>query len=414
MHWRLDSRRYRLPLSLVFLAVVPGGGAADLTPVPDPDHVGLGGGAIAITESRPGWRVKERNWASDRPLFLSLRLGDAGAVLHGAVDESGGNGSGHDVLYVDTDGDADLSDEPALRPARELEGRTTSLRTDPVRVAVQYADGSLRKVAVRIAVSGVRDPDGKGTAWSAQCHVAEFLAGAVDIGERRGTKIAILDRSFAGHGMNACFNDYGVDRLRIDLDGDGEWDPGSEEFPLSKVIRVDGKLWELATGAAASRVAVRPCTLPTGRVKLWAATDGDGPVTGRAELVSGLGFAFTYDLPNRQGITVPEGRYRISRAALHMADAAQRTWSATFSVSNTVAVVRDRESPVQLGAPFKVVPVTEGEFRLGDRACITAHLYGAAGEEYLNMAPRQMRMKPAVRIEDAVEIVVAEGNMEYG
>jgi len=399
---------------ILLLAVSAGASTSELHPAHDPDHVGLGGGRIEITESRPRWRIRQRKWASNRPLYLSLHLGDADATIPGVVDESGGSGSGYDLVCVDTDGDGDLSDETALRPSCEKTGRTTSLRTDPVRVVVTYADGERRRLGVRIAVSGFRDQNLGKTAWSAQCHVAEFLVGSVDIGKRRNVKIAVLDRSFGERKMNACFNDHGVDRLRIDLDGNGTLNPENEDFPVSKVISVDGRLWELETTAAASRIAVRPCTLPVGRVRLSVKTLGEAPVNGRADLVSAEGYAFTYCLPEKRGMVVPEGKYRVDRATLSMADAEQRTWVAALSLTNAVGVERGRESTVQMGLPFGVEPATEGEFRLGDSACITAHLFGAAGEEYANVAPRRMRMKPKVRIEDAVEIVVAEGTMEYG
>jgi hypothetical protein len=387
---------------------------AELHPVRDPDHVGLGGAHIEISESRPEWRVRERRWASKRPLYMQLRLGDSGTAIPCTVDESGGSGTGYNAIYVDTDGDGDLSDEAAHRPAREQAGRTTALRSEPVRVVVSYADGNRRKLGVRIAVSGFRDPTRDRTAWSAQCRVADSLSGTVAIGARHALKIALFDRSSEGHEMNACFNDYGVDRLQIDLDGDGRLDPEREEFPLSRVVAVDGQLWEFVTDAAATRVVARPCERPTGRLRLTVESSGDEPMQGNVDLISEAGFAFTYRLPDMEAMVVPESEYRLSRGSLRMVDGAQRVWIASFSRSNSVAVARNGESALRLGSPYRVVPETEGDFKLGDSACITAHLFGAAGEEYLNVAPRQMRMKPAVHIEDAVEIAVAQGNMDYG
>ncbi len=406
-----SHRLFRISVLLLLATVLH---ASELHPVSDPDHVGLGGARIAVCESHPNWQVRERRWASEHPLYLQLHLGDTGTAIPGVVDEAGGNGAGYDTFYIDSDGDGELVDEKALHPKREGTGRATSLRADSVRVEVPYADGRRRKLKLRIALSGFRDPKRDTTTWSAQCHTADLLAGTVDIGARKDVSVALLDRSFEEHPMNACFNDYGMDRLRIDLDGNGKLEPEAEEFPLSKTILVDGQLWELAVDAAAQRIVVRPNRLPTGHVRLTVATDGDKPVNGSVDLVSDAGHAFTYRLPHGGALDVPEDEYRISRGTLRMVDNAQRTWVAVFSRTNVFAVPRGRASALRLGLPFRAAPETESDLKLGDSACITAHLFGAAGEEYLNVAPRQMRMKPDVRIEDAVDIVVAEGSMEYG
>ncbi len=412
---RHAPRALALPAVLLLLAAAASGPAAELQPVADPDHVGVGGGKIAISESRPKRDITERRWGSRSPLYFALRLGDADAVYYGVVDESAGEGAGYDVIYVDTDGDDELGDESAIRPVREEVGRVLSLRTEPVRMSVKYRDGNRRGIAVRLAVSGFGEAGSGEVAWSAQCRVAELMRGEVSLGGTRRLTIAVLDRAGDSSAMNACFNDYGVDRLRIDLNGDGTLDAASEDFPLSKAIQVDGEFWELALDAAAGQVKLSPCTLPLGSVRVTVNTEGGISPTGTVEFVSDEGYAFTCSLPGAPVVRSPAGDYRIERATLLMRDAQRRTWTASFAMTDPVAVAGgDGETAVTLGRPFRVVPATEGEFKPGDCACVTAHLFGAGGEEYLNVAPLKMRMKPSVRIEDAMEIVVAEGRMEYG
>lgn len=245
--------------------------------------------------------------------------------------------------------------------------------------------------------------------WSAVCHLDQHLEGRVDLGERKGVLIGLYDAARAPEESNGCFNDYGADRLRIDLNGDGRLDPADEDFPLSRVISVDGRLWNLETDNAGTRVAIAPCSAPTGAIVFSGVFSG-----GAVELVAKNGCAFRHDLSRGARLVVPEGAYMAVDARVTLSDATGQVWDAAFAVPTPMKATRGSETLFAFGAPFTLDPVIEGEPRLGVGVCITANLTGIGGEVYDNISRIKTRMEPRVSITDSEDVLVLEEKMEYG
>lgn len=87
--------------------------------------------SVWITESEPRPTVPQNQYVSQthtnqlqHPLYFRMVFGvDSNESMLGAVDESGGIGTGYDVAYVDENGNHDLSDDKAKRFTRIESGR---------------------------------------------------------------------------------------------------------------------------------------------------------------------------------------------------------------------------------------------------------------------------------------------------
>jgi hypothetical protein len=241
------------------------------------------------------------------------------------------------------------------------------------------------------------------------CHLDQHLEGRADLGGRKNVLIGLYDAARAPTESNGCFDDYGADRLRIDLNGDGRLDPADEEFPLSRVISVDGRLWSLETDNAGMRLALAPCSAPVGAIVFNGVFSG-----GVVELVATNGCAFRHDLSRGPRLVVPEGEYMAVDARVTLADGTGQVWDATFSVPAPMKANGGDDTVFAFGAPFKLDPVIEGEPRLGGGICLTAVLTGVGGEVYDNISRVKTRMEPRVSITDSESVLILEEKMEYG
>ncbi|MBN1674356.1 MAG: hypothetical protein JXR37_25135 [Kiritimatiellae bacterium] len=378
------------------------------------------GWCVAEVGSNPPERLSQTPaYRSLQPRYLALRLGQPpDGVLTGVLDEAGGTGAGYDTLYLDANNNGDLTDDRVIRPTLKQTGAALAYTIDPVEMLIRYAGGATRRLRVELEIHGYRASRSR-VYWSAGCQLAQHLAGRIDIGERKNVLLGLYDSTQGPIPSNGRFCDYGVDRLRIDLDGDGVLDAAAENFPLSKVIALDGRLWEVETDSRGSRLDVRPCRLPTGEVTFaFRPRGGSGISGGRIEVVSAhQGYALSCPMADRATLALPEGRYHISRATVLLADKSGTPWEATFSLPRPFTVHRGRTVAVGMntfGAPFRLEPRIRGALRTGRSVCIMPRMTGIAGEVYENIAPEKTRMAPQLEIFDSADIRILSAKMEYG
>jgi len=407
-----------LLIATTMLAAARGGGAGELTLVDGGTTLHSGWQSLDLGSS-PFEKLKsEPTYRSANPIYLALRLGAGGDdMISGLVDESGGTASGYDILYLDTNNNNSLDDDSAIRLRAVREGHATLLESLPVAVSVSYSHCLRRILNVQVQMRGSRGKTTKDAAWSAGCRVTQHLEGSIDIGDREYVLVGIYDRGADETPSNGCFDDYGVDGLRIDLNGDTELDPDAEEFLLSKVIYLDDRLWTLDTDAAGKRFGVETCRLPTGTLSLVVNTETNGSkfVSGILELAGSGGIALRRELTTQcETFAAPCGDYRVTSVKTLLADDTGREWVSLFSLPMPVAVTRSSNTVIFAGAPLRIEPILDGTLKRGEKICVSSRLAGAAGEIYDNVAPAKTRMLPAVSIEDSEEIAVAEGKMEYG
>ena len=92
-------------------------------------------GGIVLWKNGPDRVVVEARantkFSAENPLYFYVGFGDEGtASMLGAVDESGGPGTGYNVAFVDENNNGDLTDEPA-KPFRRIERGSRAGRLDP-------------------------------------------------------------------------------------------------------------------------------------------------------------------------------------------------------------------------------------------------------------------------------------------
>jgi hypothetical protein len=162
---------------------------------------------LADSPSRP-LHPDDRPPAGSR--YGSVALGPGGRQRLGVVwhPDTG-------TLWFDADGDG-----------RYAAAERHALGTKPLeaKVAVPFGDGPKRPRVVMIR----RRADG--LAWA----VRGYTVGTVNLDGK--TVAAMLTDGDA----DGCFDGAGTDRVWLDLDGDGAFDPLTEQFPLGTVISAGG------------------------------------------------------------------------------------------------------------------------------------------------------------------------------
>ena len=142
-----------------------------------------------------------------------------------------------------------------------------------------------------------------------------------------GVKHAAL---LADGNADGLFDTVGEDRVWIDLDDDGRFDPLLEQFPLGKPITSAGKLFVVSSNATAS--AVRARRRSGAEAKLRAVVGGKPPKA-RAkidiELISDLGELVSIDRADAP-VPVLAGEYHVVSAELSLPDKGGRTWTYHF------------------------------------------------------------------------------------
>lgn len=374
---------------------------------------------------RTGWRevnagktpseklLKEPNYRSEQPLYLSLPFGNGkDAVITGVFDESMGAGKGVDTLYLDANNNSDLTDDPVLHPKT---ARGTSLDIEPVKVMVKYAEGKHRALWVKLEIrrSGREGKDG--ALWSIGCHLDQHMEGRIPMG-RRNILIGIYDCSDRRVGSNGCFNDYCVDRLRMDINGDGKLDAKEEEFPLSRLITLDRKIWwKMDVDGGAKHVKVEPCDPKMGILHMHLNPSvAVEAIEGRIEFVSDDGYGFTCPFSGNEVLPFPESGYRISAGRLTLTESAGKTWMAVFKMPQSFAIKGGEKTAVRLGGPMELKARVDRWPTTGKNLCVFPGLTGVGGEEYENVSPATTRMRPYVKIVDTEGILVSQGKMDYG
>ena len=124
-------------------------------------------------------------------------------------------------------------DERRVMPGRDLQIATTiTVQLEPQPMRVQ------RTLLFR------RSTLGEGLRYA----VRGFAQGTLALG---GTKYRVL---LIDGNADGCFDTVGQDRVWIDLNGDGQFDPLTEQFPLGKPIVKDGNVYVIRSDPLASAV----------------------------------------------------------------------------------------------------------------------------------------------------------------
>jgi hypothetical protein len=297
----------------------------------------------------PAWEFRDDLARDGRPMvtFLTVELGDVPPrPIH--VDDRPSEGARFSdlrlgtgrrmvvwrpttgALWLDADGDG-----------RFAASERHALGKDPleVRAAFPVGDATItRTLIVKRRADGI--------AYA----VRGYRSGSVTLGGN--SYPALLTDGDA----DGCFDGPVSDRIWIDLDRDGKFDPLTEQFPLGSALTHGGTAYLLRPDAAGTKVAVRDRPAETGTLRVVVTRLPKAEVVElTAQLVSEWGELVTVTAADRPH-PLPTGRYRAEAAHLKLRDADGQTWSYRFSgTREPVAMIeKGKDTRLDLTAGLQV------------------------------------------------------------
>jgi hypothetical protein len=209
-----------------------------------------------------------------------------------------------------------------------------------------------------------------------------YLQGHVELG---GRMIAV--RRVDGDG-NGFFADH-RDRLWLDLDGDGKWDPFSEQFPLLPVMKLQDRRYALRSDAIGSRLSLEEIT-GVGTVRLALPTLRAGTEVADLEVTLMGDDGSAYAMRGvEEAVQVPIGKYAVTALSLSLRRTGESLpWNFVFSRSDPPAdghwhvVRRDTEVAVDPIGTLRFTlefPNGEGSFPTGKTISVAPRLYTHEG-----------------------------------
>jgi len=360
--------------------------------------------------------IKEPSYHNAAPRYIALTIGNSfDSLICGAID--GPSADVYDTLYLDANGNGDLTDDPPLPLKRKGSGSDAPLYSDPVSVLVRYFSGAERKLRVVVRINTYAYDTGNSgnmLKHNFSYEVVDHMEGQVDLGGKK-VLIGLYDCQGNRNFANGCFSDIGVDRLRVDLDGDGKLEAPAEDLVLSKIFQFSDKFWEISADSEAAEVRVNACKLAAGNIRFQAhLADGAHVENSAVKIRSAqIGYLLACRISMNSSLTVAEGEYDVGSPDLVIKDAAGSTWMSSFSFPSKLVIQPGAETVVNIGAPVTVVPAISGSAKPGQRITVSARVNGIGGEEYGAFHCGERSVAPHVKITDVQNALVTEGNMEF-
>jgi hypothetical protein len=213
-------------------------------------------------------------------------------------------------LWLDADGDERLTAAEAHPfPGKELTTAVTLII--PTGGRAQRLE---RTLVFRKSSAGV------GLSYA----VRGYAMGKLTLGGRRF--LALLTDGDA----DGCFHGIGQDRVWIDLDEDGRFDPLTEQFLLGTAVTCAGKSYVIRPDAAARAVRVQERPGEVGRVRLSLGKGIRGAERFSAHLVSDFGELVRIEAAD-ESVPVPVGSYRVDSLTVQLADRRRARWHYRFA-----------------------------------------------------------------------------------
>jgi hypothetical protein len=260
--------------------------------------------------------------------FGSVGLGPGGRHRLGVVWHPGTA-----ALWFDADGDGRYS---------AAERVTLGTAPHEAKVSVPFGEGAKQDRTVMIRKRG------EGLAWA----VRGYTLGTLTL---NGKKVpAILTDGDA----DGCFDGAGSDRVWLDLDGDGRFDPLTEQFPLGTAITAAGTAVLVRPQPDGLSVQARERPAETGTLTVDVVRL---PKTEVIELVANYVSEFGELVVVRAAdkpVSLPAGKYRVDSVRLKLADPDGKVWTYTFSTGDragyAVEIARGKETVHKLLDGLKV------------------------------------------------------------
>jgi hypothetical protein len=188
---------------------------------------------------------------------------------------------------------------------------------------------------------------------------------------------------------DGCFDSAAHDRVWLDLDRDGRFDPLTEQFPLGKPVAVGGKTWLVKPEPDGSAVQARARPSAVGKLRV-SLTDREDAVSQAVsiDLVSDWGELVTVTAA-KDAASLPVARYAVEAVRFQLTDPRGRRWRYHFAGPRRfdIEVTSGREKVVSLlsGLCLAVAlkPAT-GKVHPGDEVYVTPTLRTPAGLYVVN------------------------------
>lgn len=249
-------------------------------------------------------------------------------------------------LWLDRDGDGSVdveveaADEPGQSALVLLRGSGTA--------------GSDLRYAVRVS------SDGRWS-WASSCAM---------VGTVRGEKLTLIDQN-----GNGRYDDYGADAMIV---GRGE-----AACFLSRVVNLDGELFELEVSGDGTQVELTPFQGQSGTLDLVSGFESEALL--RSVVVQSADGELSFELSRaEEGLLVPAGEY-----SLHSGQVVLGKGVATLAGGrmDSLSVGASGETTPTWGGPVEAEVVA---FRQGGQVVFMPneiYYYGGAGEEYSQFMP---------------------------
>jgi hypothetical protein len=394
---------YMMTLGLVLAAgAALAQGTAELTPmtIDSANHPLATGARFMVGETdRPEALKGVPDALSEKAYYFQLQIGRA--PLLAVFDPSGDKGA----LYIDTDGDADLSDE------KRIEVAIARGRTDYVVAAVHPA-GLPEGTTVNVGLLALTD-------GSKYCYLSTMPAsdvrGTVELDGRK-YKVAIIDADCDGRYDGFMTVEKAADPAGSDLIAFGapEGEPptdqgqGTEVAPLSRVVHIGEAYYNVEPAADGSRIELTTAALEFGLL------DVECP----ALCISLLSTTGLHTLKGGGPWTLPVGTYTLRDFHLEAADEAGAVWSLSGAswMAGRLAQFEIRASETTTIPAGPPLVLDTGVTWQGDTASIDFTITGRAGERYAGPATKdgQPRPAPKVTVVDRGGAELASGTFAYG
>ncbi|MHB1557920.1 MAG: hypothetical protein ACYC61_10600 [Isosphaeraceae bacterium] len=282
--------------------------------------------ALALRREKPEDLLEKVNYRGEpaRRRYAQIRFGSAASIRVTVVlDETA---SGEVDLYVDADRNRRIDDRDRVATASAAPGERVWRR--PLDVAIVDRDVTTR---VPRAVVFRRGAGGRTLGFAS----AGYLEGTVML-EETGKPRRVAARRVDGDGNGLLADSQ--DRLWLDLNGDGRFDPASEPFLFANVLELGGQRYAVRSDELGRRLGLEAIA-GTGSLRLaWKpADDGKGGRPGasspREVRATALGRdGSVYSLSSTEPTIVPTGEYRLGTVMVSLDDpSGGKPWSFVFS-----------------------------------------------------------------------------------
>ena len=283
---------------------------------------------------------------------------------------------GPDTLYVDANNDNAIQASEKVPWREEVYPLRRGAEGGWERgITYEVVEGEeTRRVQGRaLLVPGSRGP-------TAQAGLRGYAEGILTLADG-GYPARLVD----GNG-NGLFHENGVDRLWLDLNQDGVWETGREQWILQPVGVFEEHTYSLQVRAQGDRMEAQVEEKGTSRIQFALGPDHTAtPQVLAATLVSAEGEVFPVREVSKP-MTVPAGEYRVSAVTLVLQDE-RSVWRYQFSGGRSVhfplVVPPDSEQKIDLLGPLTLRLEVSGPPQPGQTLIASVHLMAATGLEMI-------------------------------